>query len=130
MPATKERGGSLRAATRRGRLADPAFRWIATIAGASVLLILGLMLVSTTGRAWPVFRHAGLSFFTSTRWSPGVSRTGVTGTYGALSFIYGTLVTSLLAILIAVPLAVAVALFLTEVAPGRLRRPLTYTVEM
>ncbi|HLV44448.1 MAG TPA: phosphate ABC transporter permease subunit PstC [Aggregatilineales bacterium] len=100
------------------------------LAGASVLLILAAMLISTTIEAWPVFVHEGLSFITSTDWDPGVSRSEITGDYGALAFIVGTLVTSGIALLIAVPLAVGSALFLTHVAPMQVRRPLTYAVEL
>lgn len=119
-----------RAGVPRKSSADEWFRRGLMLAGASVLLVLAAMIVSTTIEAWPVFAHEGLSFVTSTVWDPGVSRTEVTGDYGALSFIVGTLVTSGIALLIAVPLAVGSALFLTHVAPLRVRRPLTYAVEL
>ncbi len=110
--------------------ADKWFHWILMVAGASVLLVLGWMLVSTAADAWPVFKESGLSFITSSQWDPGISRTDVTGKYGALAFIVGTLVTSAIALLIAVPLAVGNALYLTQVAPRWLRGPLTYAVEL
>lgn len=115
----------------RGRpSADRWFRRGLTLAGASVLFILAAMLFTTAHDAWPVFRHSGLSFITSTDWDPGISRSEITGDYGALAFIVGTLVTSALALLIAVPLAIGNALYVTQVAPARLRRPLTYAVEL
>lgn len=116
---------------RRRRLgADTTFRLLLGSAGLSVLVILAAMLISTSIQAWPVFQHEGWSFVTSSTWDPGISRTVVTGQYGALAFISGTLVTSLIALIIAVPLAVAVALYLTQAAPARVARPLTYTIEL
>jgi phosphate transport system permease protein len=116
---------------RRGRLsADATFRLILGSAGAGVLLILAAMLISTTIQAWPVFQHQGWSFVTSSVWDPGTSRTEVTGQYGALAFIAGTLVTSVIALIIAVPLAIAVALYITQAAPRRVAAPLTYTIEL
>ncbi|MGA9531404.1 MAG: phosphate ABC transporter permease subunit PstC [Anaerolineales bacterium] len=110
--------------------ADLWFRRGLMVAGASVLVILAAMLLMTAREAWPVFRHSGLTFVTSTDWDPGISRSEITGDYGALAFIMGTLVTSALALLIAVPLSIAIALYLTQVAPPKLRRPLTYAVEL
>lgn len=96
-----------------------------------MLLVLGLMIAMTTRDAMPVFRYQGVvSFFTSDEWRAGFSRTEFTGEYGAWSFIYGTLVTSLIAIAIALPLAIGVSLYINRVAPRRLRRPLAYTVEL
>lgn len=113
-----------------GRLADRGFRWLATGAGALVLLILAWMIISTTLEAWPVFAKEGPAFFTESTWRPGVSRTEVTGEYGALAFLYGTLVSSLIALVIALPLAISIALFLTQLAPPWIRRPLTYAVDL
>jgi phosphate transport system permease protein len=110
--------------------ADAWFRRGLALAGASVLLILAAMIISTTLDAWPVFKHSGLSFVTSADWDPGISRSEVTGDYGALTFIVGTLLTSSIALLIAVPLAVGCALYLTQIASIRVRRPLTYALEL
>ena len=82
------------------------------------------MVVSTTGTALPVFRAEGISFVTSTDWDPS------DGQFGALAFIYGTIVTSVIALVIAVPLSLGVALFLTEYSPKRLRGPITYAVDL
>lgn len=117
-------------ASGRGRLGDPIFRWLLGSAGAMVLLLLGLMIGSTSIDAFPVFRSEGLGFVTGTEWNPGRSRTEVTGTYGALPFIYGTLVTSAVALVVALPLAVGVALYLSQLAPQWVRTPLSYTVDM
>ena len=114
----------------KGSVADKWFRRGLAIAGGSVLLILATMLIFTVIDAWPVFRHQGFSFITSSTWDPGVSRTEVTGQYGALAFIVGTLVTAGIALVIAVPLSIGTALYLTQVAHRRVRNPLTYAIEL
>jgi phosphate transport system permease protein len=121
--------GELRAKG-RGHVGDSVFRWVVLLASAAVLVVLGLMIGSTTLDSLPVFVSQGISFLTGTTWDPGVSRTEITGIYQAGVFIYGTLVTSLIAIVIALPVAVGIALFLTEVAGHRLARPLIYMVEL
>jgi phosphate transport system permease protein len=114
-----------------GRWADPLFRRITFAAGISVLLVLGLMIGSTTRDAIPVFQYQGLlDFFTSSEWNAGSSRNEFTGEYGAFAFIYGTLITSLIAIVIALPLALAVSLYINRIAPKRLRSTLSYSVEL
>jgi phosphate transport system permease protein len=110
--------------TRLGRSADRTFRWLLTAFATVVLVVLGLMLLRTTYVAWPVFQHYGLDLITKTRWFPGDNA------YGALSFIYGTIVTSVIAILLAIPVSIGIALFVTEVAPRRLRLVLVYLVEL
>ena len=118
-------------ATGSGRWADPLFKWMAISAGVSVLAILGLMIGSTTADAWPVFQYQGLvDFFTNDEWRAGFSRTEFTGEYGAFSFIFGTLVVSVIAIALAVPMALAVSLYITRIARRRLKGPLAYTVEL
>jgi phosphate transport system permease protein len=81
----------------------------------AILVVLVLIAVTTLTNAWPAFREAGLSFFTSRQWAPNE------GKFGALAFIYGTGVVATIAVLIAVPVSVGIALFVTEVAPARLR---------
>jgi len=107
----------------RGR-ADQAFRWVAIGAAALVLVILGFIAVVMTLRATSVFGAMGLDFFTSKRWSPADSL------YGILPFVWGTVYTSLIAVTIAVPISLGVALFITQVAPARLKRPLIYAVDL
>ena len=106
------------------RFADGAFRWSTLLAGGLILAILALIVVTMTSRAWPALRHQGPSFFTERRWAPNAD------VYGALSFIYGTLVTSTIAVVIAVPLSVGIALFTTQVAPPWLRRPLVSLTDL
>ncbi|HVT77766.1 MAG TPA: phosphate ABC transporter permease subunit PstC [Acidimicrobiales bacterium] len=105
----------LSAARTRGRLADEAFRLVALAAGLMILVILVLIAVTTISNAWPAFRQAGLSFFTSKEWVPNQ------GKFGALSFIFGTAVVATIAVVIALPISIGIALFVTEVAPARLR---------
>lgn len=120
--------------TNRGRLADPVYRALVTSAGLGVLVILAAMVARTTADSWAIFRYEGFGdFFFGDEWASGGSRgTDVDefeGTYGAWSFIYGTFVTSLIAIALALPLAISVAVYVNHMAPGRLKRPLTYGVE-
>ena len=114
-----------------GRFADPLFRVIAFASGSSVLIILGLMIATTTRDAIPVFEYQGLvSFFTSDEWRAGFSRTEFTGEFGAFAFIYGTVITSAIAVAVALPLAIGVSLYINRLAPGWLRKPLSYTIEL
>lgn len=107
-----------------GQWIDRAFSGLSIGAGAAVLVILAFILWSTARYAWPAFNHQGWSFLTSDAWKPDI------GKYGALAFIYGTLVSSAIAVVIAVPISVALALFITEVAPRRLRRPAVALVDL
>src|ERR1700730_18507119 len=97
--------------TRKTPIADTAFRVVALGCGLLVLAILVLIAVSTTGQALPAFRHSGSSFLTSKVWDP------QNGKFGALAFVWGTLLTSPIALVVAVPVSLGIALFLTEVAP-------------
>jgi phosphate transport system permease protein len=117
--------------TGSSRFADPIFRVVAYIAGLSVLVILGLMIGTTTRDALPAFQYQGIvDFFTGTEWRAGFSRQEFTGQYGAWPFIYGTLVTSAIAVTIALPLAIAIALYINRMAPKRLKLTLSYGVEL
>lgn len=109
---------------------DGWFQWALALAGASVLFILAAMLISTTINAWPVFMHSGWSFVTSADWDPGISRTEITGSYGALTFILGTLITSGIALLIAVPLAIGCGLYLSNIAKPSVSRVLSYAIDL
>ncbi|MGE0550878.1 MAG: phosphate ABC transporter permease subunit PstC [Kofleriaceae bacterium] len=108
----------------RSMYADRAFRWIAIGAGGFVLLILGMIALTMTSRAAPVLDQMGLSFFSSTRWSPPDSM------YGALPFLWGTLYTAAIAVALAVPVSLGVALFVTQVAPRWLKKPLVYVLDL
>ena len=104
--------------------ADRAFRMSAAGAAAMVLLILGLIAITITQRSLPVFREMGTSFFTTVRWSP------ADALFGALPFIWGTAFTAVIALCIAVPISLGVALFVTQVAPPGLRKPLVYLMDL
>ena len=75
-------------------------------------------------QAWPAIEHFGLSFIWTEAWDP------VDDVYGALTFIYGTVVTSVIALLLATPISIAIALFLTEIAPRRIAAPIATMVEL
>ncbi|MFN8035157.1 MAG: phosphate ABC transporter permease subunit PstC [Acidimicrobiia bacterium] len=107
-----------------GALPDRMVRVIAFGAGGLVLIILGLIAFSTTKEAWPAFTHEGLGFVTSDDWNPAA------GHFGALAFVYGTMVVSAIAIVIAVPVSIGVALFITELLPRRARTPVIYVVDL
>ena len=106
-----------------GLLTDRVFRFIAFGAALMVLVVLALIIVSTTNEAWPWFRDEGLGVFGSA-WNPAA------GDLGALGLIAGTLTVASIALAIAVPISVGIALFVTEVAPRRLRKPVVYTIDL
>lgn len=130
-PAAPPSGRARLQGSRAGRMADPAFRAAATASGVLVLAILAWMIASTSLDAWPIFAREGVAFFTGTTWQPGNGRGGVIeGTYQAGALLFGTLVTALLALVVAVPLAIGIALYLTQLAPPAIRAPLTATVDL
>jgi phosphate transport system permease protein len=112
------------AASRHGRPADSLFRFAAAGCASIVLILLAGMLIRTTWAAWPAFQHSGAGIVTSNKWNPTLSQ------FGGLSFIYGSLVTSVIALILAVPVSVLIALFVSEVAPPRIGTPLGYVVDL
>jgi phosphate transport system permease protein len=106
------------------RVADQIFSWLCLAAGLLVLVVLGLILLSTSNEAMPAFREEGLRFLTSDVWDP------ARGRFGALAFIYGTLVVAAIALVIAVPISIGLALFITEIAPKKLRTPVVYLIDL
>jgi phosphate transport system permease protein len=109
---------------RSGPMADRIFGWLAKAAALFTLALLVAILVSLTISAWPAIAKYGLGFLTSTTWDP------VKEEYGGLVMIYGTLMTSFIALLIAVPVSFGIALFLTELSPAWLKRPLGTAIEL
>ncbi len=109
---------------RSGPLADLIFGWLAKAAALFTLGMLIAILASLTASAWPAIEKFGFGFLTSTTWDP------VTEEFGGLVMIYGTLMTSFIALLIAVPVSFGIALFLTELAPAWLKRPLGTAIEL
>ncbi len=123
MPAAEGVEGRLRNAS-SGEVPDRLFRAAMTACGIGVLGILVLIvyeLVARSGLSWHAF---GFKFFKASEWDP------VNEQFGALPFIFGTLVSSLVALIIAIPLAVGVAVFTTEMCPKALRGPLSFFVEL
>ncbi len=115
--------GSARALSERRPLGDRTFQVIALASGLLVLVILVLIAVSTTQQASSWFSTEGLKIFSST-WNP------TNNQYGALPFIYGTAITALIALVMAVPVSVGIALLLTEVVPYRWARPIVYVIDL
>ena len=107
-----------------GGRADRAFRRIALLAGATVLLVLVLIAVVTTNKAWPAFTQLGTSYFFGTEWVPSE------GKFGIVPLVYGTILVSVLALILAVPIRVGTALFVTEVAHRRLRGAVTTVIDL
>ena len=108
----------------RSSLGDQLFSWAAQGAAWLTLALLFGILVSLVIGAWPAITKYGLGFLTSTTWDP------VKEEYGGLVMIYGTLATSFIALLIAVPVSFGIALFLTELSPSWLKRPLGTAIEL
>ncbi len=109
---------------RRLRRGDRIFYVLTRASAIAVLLILGGVIVSLIQGAAPALGHFGLSFLVNQRWNP------VTENFGAIAPIYGTLVTSFIAMAIAVPVGLLIALFLTELCPLWLRRPVGIAIEL
>ena len=103
---------------------DNVYRWLTRLAAIGVLAILGGVIVSLFIGSLPALREFGFSFLTEQRWNP------VTEKFGALAPVYGTVVTSFIAMLIAVPVGLMIAVFLTELCPMILRRPIGIAIEL
>jgi phosphate transport system permease protein len=111
-----------------GARAERLFSLWTLATGLLVLAILALILITTTNESWPVLRQEGLGFVTKATWDPNPA--SGSPVFGALAFMYGTAVSSLIALLIAVPISIGIALFLTELAPRRLRAPATTVIDL
>ncbi|TWO71975.1 phosphate ABC transporter permease PstC [Caenimonas sedimenti] len=109
---------------RTGAVIDRLFGWTARIAALITLSLLIGILVSLTIGAWPAIEKYGLGFLTNSTWDP------VKNEYGGLVMIYGTVATSIIALVIAVPVSFGIALFLTELSPAWLKRPLGTAIEL
>jgi phosphate transport system permease protein len=110
---------------RRGiRLGDIVFKGVAVAASVAATILLVLIAIKVFDLAWPAIKAFGLSFVWTDAWNP------VTKDFGALAFIYGTVVTSLIALTLATPLSIAIALFLSEIAPRRVAAPIATMVEL
>ena len=107
-----------------GNTGDAIFRALLLTAATLTVLIVGMMIFALAYESRLSIRQFGLGFITGTDWDP------VKREFGALAFIYGTIVSSLIAVVISVPLSLGIAVFLVEQAPQRLARPLTFLVEL
>jgi phosphate transport system permease protein len=110
--------------SQRRPLGDRTFQAVALGSGLLVLVILVLIAVSTSQQASSWFATEGVKGIFSTTWNPAANQ------FGALAFIFGTGVTAVIAVVIAVPISVGVALLLTEVVPYRLARPIVYVIDL
>src|SRR5580704_8253514 len=108
----------------RLRLGDTIFRHLTRAAAIGVLILLSGVIISLIEGSLPAIRTFGFGFLVSSRWNP------VTDNFGALPAIYGTIVTSFIAMLIAVPVGLMIAFFLTELCPQWLRRPIGIAIEL
>jgi phosphate transport system permease protein len=115
--------GSASPLAHRRPLGDRLFQILAAAAGVLVLVILALIAASTSQQASSWFSTAGWSVFT-VDWNP------ATNSFGAMSYVYGTVITAAIAIIISVPVSVAIALLLTEVVPRRWARPIVYLIDL
>src|SRR5689334_15575565 len=108
-----------------GSISDRVFRVLALTAGLLVLAVLALIAITTTGKALPWFRDQGFFHAVfSDDWDP------AHGHLGAGALLYGTLLVGLIAMIIAVPISIGIALFVTEVCPRPFRRPIIYTIDL
>ncbi len=103
---------------------DKIFKALVSLMALSVVLIMTFMIFEMSRGAWPSFQKFGFRFLTSSKWDP------VSEEYGALPFIYGTVVSSAIALLLAIPLSIGSAIFLAEYAPKWLRNPLSFLIEL
>ena len=108
----------------RLQLGDTVFRYLTRSAAIMVLVLLGGVIISLVHGSIPALQAFGFDFLIEQRWNP------VTEKFGALAPIYGTIVTSVIAMLIAVPIGLLIAVFLTELCPAFLRRPIGIAIEL
>ena len=106
------------------RIGDRTFRILTQGAAIAVLVILAGVMLSLVHGSLPAWKAFGFEFFTSQSWNP------VTEKFGALPAIYGTLLTSVIAMLIGVPISIGIAVFLTEICPERLKRTIGTAIEL
>jgi phosphate transport system permease protein len=125
-PPRSERPGNqdARSLASRSRGGDAVFRIVAAASGLLVLVILAFIAVSTTREALPAFQQEGLGFILSNDWVPNEGR------FGALAFVFGTIGSALIALVIAVPISLGIALLANEAAPRRLVAPIAYVVDL
>ncbi len=109
------------------KLGDKSFYWLTKGAAFLVLFILGGIIISLFIGAWPAIRTFGVDFLLTQRWAPNARPVPVLGGLGPL---YGTMVSSIIAMAIAVPIGLGISIFLTELCPYWLRRPVGMAIEL
>lgn len=107
-----------------GRVSDPVFVGILWGSGVFVLLLLGLIIAMLFEGGLPALQEFGISFLWNTTWNP------VTEVFGAGVMVFGTIFSAVIAVIIALPLSFGIAFFLTEIAPGALRRPIGVAIQL
>lgn len=123
-PAMTDQPGGLVARLSGAGVGDRIYRIAITAFAACVPILLLLVAWEIGVAGWPAFREFGLGFLSSSTWDP------VRGVFGAAPAIYGTIVSSIVALIIATPLALGVAIFLSEFAPPWLRQPVAFLVDL
>lgn len=124
VPLTRRRSRLMALLGAEVNAGDVLFRGVAALFAITIVLVLGAMAIQMWVAARPSIAHSGWRFIVGRDWDP------VRDSFGALPFIYGTLVSSLLSLGIAVPISLGVAVFLTELAPPWLRSPVSFLVEL
>ncbi len=108
----------------KGRILDVVFSKGTKISAIFVLAVIVAIMVALFIGAWPAFKKFGLSFIVSAKWNP------VTEEFGALVSIYGTIVTSIIAMIIGIPVSLGIAIFITELCPTWLKQPVATAIEL
>lgn len=106
------------------KVMEPLFRWTSLVFAGLIVLSLAAMILVMVVESWPSITTFGIRFIWDTAWNP------VTLEFGALPYIYGTVVSSIIAILVATPISIGCALFLTEMAPSWIRAPIGFLIEL
>jgi phosphate transport system permease protein len=106
------------------RIGDKVFKAIVFASAASILLVLAAMIYMMAANSMPTLERFGFGFLTGSEWKPAQEE------FGALPFIYGTIISSLIALIISVPLSLGIAIFLTEQAPKKIATPIAFMVEL
>jgi phosphate transport system permease protein len=109
---------------RTDRIGDPLLRGLSALAAAVAIAAIAAIVYETFHLAWPAITEFGPQFVTTNDWNP------VTKRFGAAPFLYGTVVTSFIALLLATPIALAISIYLTELAPRAIRRPVATLVDL
>ena len=123
------RGGLRETKTRlRDRIGDAGLRVLSGLAALAALGVIIWLIETIFNDASPAISKYGLSFIGRQEWNPNAN--GGVGSFGALDFVYGTVISSFIALLLATPLAIAIAIYLTELAPRVIRRPVAILVEL